>query len=186
MIRLATPSDSAALLEIYRPYVEKTAITFETAVPSEAEFRNRIIEISAQFPYLVWEEKGRILGYAYAHPFHERAAYRWTVESSVYVSENARHRGIGSVLYQALFVLLKAQNVETVCAVVTLPNDPSIAFHQRMDFTLAGKLPDVGFKLGNWYGAAYLYRRLLPKTDCPSPLLPLSALGPEILRQAGI
>ena len=101
-LRFARPEDAPALLEIYRPYVEETSITFETQVPSEAEFCRRITEISSQFPYLVAEESGVLLGYAYAHPFHERAAYSWTVESSIYVSQAHRGRHIGTMLYRAL------------------------------------------------------------------------------------
>lgn len=134
LIRMATVQDAAELLEIYRPYVEETSITFETEVPTEAEFAERIAEILSRFPYLVAEEDGRLLGYAYAHPFHQRAAYGWTVESSVYVRKDVRHGHIGTLLYEKLLSMLRAQGVRNVCAVITVPNAPSMAFHKKLGF----------------------------------------------------
>lgn len=180
-IRFAAEQDAAALLEIYRPYVETTSITFETEVPTVEEFTERIRDTLTKFPYLVLEEDGVILGYAYAHPFHTRAAYGWTVESSVYVRQDVRHGHIGSQLYQALMERLSAQGVCNVCAVVTVPNEPSVAFHQRMGFTSAGILPNFGYKMNEWHGVEYLYRRLKPAAQPPKPLLPLKELPPELL-----
>lgn len=180
-IRFAAEQDAAALLEIYRPYVETTSITFETEVPTVEEFVKRIRNTLTKFPYLVLEADGAILGYAYAHPFHERAAYDWTVESSVYVRQDVRHGHIGSLLYQALMERLSAQGVCNVCAVVTVPNEPSVAFHQRMGFISAGILPNFGYKMNEWHGVEYLYRRLKPTDRAPKPLIPLSELPPELL-----
>ena len=180
-IRLARESDAEELLEIYRPYVETTSITFETEVPTVEEFAGRIRDTLTKFPYLVIEEDGAILGYAYAHPFHQRAAYGWTVESSVYVRQNVRHGHIGSLLYQALMERLERQGVRNVCAVVTVPNEPSMAFHARMGFTSAGILPNFGYKMDEWHGVEYLYRQLGPTGEPPKPLLPLKELPPELL-----
>ena len=180
-IRLARESDAEELLEIYRPYVETTSITFETEVPTAEEFAGRIRDTLTKFPYLVIEEDGGILGYAYAHPFHQRAAYGWTVESSVYVRQDVRHGHIGSLLYQALMERLERQGVRNVCAVVTVPNGPSVAFHKRMGFTSAGILPNFGYKMGEWHGVEYLYHRLGPTGEPPKPLLPLKELPPELL-----
>ena len=180
-LRFAVEQDAEELLEIYRPYVETTSITFETQVPTVEEFAGRIREILTKFPYLVIEEDGAILGYAYAHPFHERAAYGWTVESSVYVRQDVRHGHIGTLLYQALMERLERQGVRNVCAVVTVPNEPSMAFHARMGFTSAGILPNFGYKLGKWHGVAYLYRHLGPVDVPPKPLLPLKELPLELL-----
>ena len=116
-IRLARESDAEKLLEIYRPYVETTSITFETEVPTVAEFAGRIRETLTKFPYLVIEEDGEILGYAYAHPFHTRAAYGWTVESSVYLRRDVRHGHIGTLLYEALLERLERQGVRNVCEI---------------------------------------------------------------------
>lgn len=180
-IRLARESDAEELLEIYRPYVETTSITFETEVPTVEEFAGRIRDTLTKFPYLVIEEDGAILGYAYAHPFHQRAAYGWTVESSVYVRQNVRHGHVGSLLYQALMERLERQGIRNVCAVVTVPNEPSMAFHARMGFTSAGILPNFGYKMDEWHGVEYLYRQLGPTGELPKPLLPLKELPPELL-----
>ena len=175
-LRFARPEDAQALLDIYRPYVETTSITFETEVPSVCAFRQRIQEISARFPYLVAEEDGELLGYAYAHPFHERAAYDWTVESSIYVRQDLCGKHLGQTLYRALLSLLEAQGVKNVCAVITIPHDRSIGFHQAMGFSSGGVLPYFGYKLGQWHSVAYLYRRLDTDGGTPAPLLPIHAL----------
>lgn len=178
-LRFAQPKDASALLEIYRPYVEKTSITFETAVPSVDDFRERISEISSRFPYLIAEKDGLLLGYAYAHPFHERAAYDWTVETSIYVCEKYRGHHIGQKLYGALLPLLELQGVKNVCAVVTIPNDRSIGFHQSMGFSQGGILPNFGYKLGQWHSVAYLYRSLDAGSGTPGPIHPIHALDQD-------
>ena len=183
-LRFALPNDAEALLDIYRPYVEETTVSFETEVPSIAVFRQRIADISGLFPYLIAQENGEILGYAYAHPFHERAAFRWTVESSVYVRQDVRGRHVGKVLYDALLPLLRIQGIQTVCAVVTIPNDPSMAFHQAMGFREEGLLQNVGYKLGVWRSVAYLCLRLGPSNGEPPALLGIHKLDPELI--AGI
>ncbi len=188
MLRFVKPEDASRLLEIYRPYVEHTTISFETEPPSLEEFQRRITSFSGWFPYLVAEEDEAILGYAYAHAFHERAAYGWTVETSIYVERGLRGKGLGKRLYQALLTLLQAQGIRTVCAVVTIPNDPSIGFHQALGFHQAGILPQVGYKLGQWHDVAYLTRQLNPAQDAPEPLIPVGSLEPEwvqrVLEQA--
>lgn len=186
-LRLAQPQDSADLLEIYRPYVLETSVTFETEPPTEAEFRRRILDFTEKFPYILAEEDGRILGYAYAHAFHERAAYSWTVETSVYVRRDLRRSHVGKKLYTALLELLRLQGIRNVCAVVAFPNDPSMAFHRAMGFETGGILPDFGYKLGSWHSVAYLYKSL--GSGAPAPLCPIGSLDPstvaEVLRRAG-
>lgn len=186
-LRFAHPEDAAALLEIYRPYVENTAISFETKVPNEAEFRSRMLSFSA-YPYLVAVENGTPLGYAYAHAFHERAAYDWTVETSIYVSENARGRHVGTLLYHGLLKLLEAQGIQNACAVITIPNQPSLDFHRALGFETAGILPDFGYKLGAWHSVAYLFRPLGPANPLPAPVTPIgnldAALTARILAEA--
>lgn len=182
LIRMAAVEDAAGLLEIYRPYVEETSITFETEVPRVEEFAGRITDILSRFPYLVAEEDGVLLGYAYAHAFHERAAYGWTVESSVYVRKDVRHGHIGTALYQRLLLLLREQGVKNVCAVITVPNEPSMAFHKRLGFELGGVLPNFGYKLGEWHGVSYLYCSLDSGTEAPIPLKSLSELPEELRR----
>jgi len=180
LLRLAKETDGETLLDIYRYYVEETSITFETEVPTLREFQGRIRDTLTKFPYLVLEEDGEILGYAYAHPFHQRAAYNWTVETSIYVRKNPRRGGVGTCLYEALFDMLRRQGVQALCAIVTVPNEPSMAFHQRMGFSVAGTIPRCGYKLGQWHGVAYLYRLLSEGGEAPPPLRPLREL-PEAL-----
>ena len=175
-LRFARPEDAAALAEIYRPYVEETSISFETEAPSAEEFARRMGEFSRVFPYLAAEEKGTLLGYAYAHAFHERAAYDWTVETSIYVRKDARGRHIGQMLYGGLLPLLKEQGVINACAVVTYPNDPSMAFHAAMGFREAGLLPNAGYKFGAWHSVSYLWLRLREDEGAPTSLRPVSAL----------
>ena len=183
-LRFARPEDADALLEIYRPYVEETAISFETSVPSREEFLRRITEISAFYPYLLAESDGQILGYAYAHEFGERGAFRWTVETSIYVRRDCRGAGVGARLYRALFELLRAQGIRTACAIITCPNDPSFAFHHAMGFRDSGILPNFGYKLGAWRGIAYLYLPLLPCQEAPEMPCPVHMLDPECRARA--
>ena len=133
-LRITEPEDAAGLLDIYKPYVLHTAITFEYEAPSLQEFEQRIRQFSAQYPYLVCEADGELLGYAYAHRFQERAAYGWNAECSVYVSQQAAGRHIGRALYSALIRLLRQQNVVNLYGVVTLPNSRSERLHEAMGF----------------------------------------------------
>lgn len=159
-LRMAHPQDAPEILSIYRYYVEHTSITFETTVPTPEEFATRIQEAVNFFPYLVATEDGRIVGYAYAHEFHPRQAYRWTVETSIYIAQEHRGQHIGKQLYTELLGLLTAQGFQNVCAVVTIPNAPSMAFHTSLGFETGNLLPNFGYKLGSWHGVAYLYRSL--------------------------
>ena len=126
-IRTATPADAPQLLHIYAPYVENTSITFEYEVPSPEEFAGRIRHTLENYPYLAAEENGIIQGYAYASAFKARAAYAWSVETSIYVREDAGHRGIGTALYHALEDILAKQNICSLCACIAYPNPASLA-----------------------------------------------------------
>ena len=185
MIRLrpATLADAGSLLAIYAPYVTGSSVTFETEVPSLAAFEERIREITREFPYLVAEEDGVILGYAYAHPYHERAAFHWTVETSIYVRMGMERNKLGTLLYKALLALLKLQGVHTACALITLPNDRSMAFHEKMGFLEGGSLPAVGYKFGNWYGLSYCYCRLQDMEQEPGALIPFPELPSEKIQE---
>lgn len=154
-IRFATEQDAPALLSIYTPYVKDTVITFEYDVPSIEEFARRIREITAFYPWLVWEQNGRIVGYAYAHRHKERAAYQWGCELSVYLSPDARGQGIGTALYQALIQILALQNVYNLYACITLPNEASQRLHKAMGFTFAGTWHHTGYKLGAWHDVGW-------------------------------
>ena len=130
-IRLAKPSDARSLLDIYAPYVENTAITFEYEVPTVEDFTIRIEKTLEKYPYLVAEDDGVVLGYAYASTYYARAAYYWAVELSVYVSQDARGQGVGTKLYDALEDLLDQMGYMHFLACISLPNESSLALHRK-------------------------------------------------------
>ena len=167
MIRIATEADVPQMLAIYAPYIENTTITFEYGVPTEEAFLQRFRSITDRFPWLVWEEDGRILGYAYGSAPFERDAYRWCAEDSVYLLPEARGRGIGTKLCVALEKVLAFQGYRRIYALITAENQGSIAFHQKLGYTLRAELPDAGFKFGRWIGVVWMDKA----TDfvvCPS------------------
>ena len=160
MLRIAKETDVPAILEIYAPYVTNTTITFEYEVPTEAEFLQRFREITEAFPWLVWEEQGQILGYAYAcHPF-QRKAYSWCAEPSIYLTPAAQGKGIGRKLYGALEELLKLQGYRMLFALITGENEGSLAFHEKLGYTFAGKMQDAGYKMGRWCSVFWLEKQL--------------------------
>ena len=156
MIRIATEADVTQMLAIYAPYIENTTITFEYNVPTEAEFLERFRRITARFPWLVWEENGRILGYAYGSAPFERDAYRWCAEDSVYLLPEAQGKGIGSRLCLALEKVLFYQGFRRIYALITAENKKSVTFHQKLGYTLRAELPDAGFKFGRWIGVVWM------------------------------
>ena len=174
-LRFADERDTAACLAIYAQYID-TSITFETALPSEAEFAGRIRSYGTVYPWLVAEEDGEILAYAYAHRAQERAAYDWNAELSVYVSKNAAGRGLGTRLYRALLALLKEQGVRTAYGVVTMPNDASAALHRKLGFRQLGVYHSTGYKNGSWRDVVWFEKPIGSFTDEPQPLVPITRL----------
>lgn len=171
-IRLATQHDLPAILVIYRPYIEQTAITFEYDVPSLESFTDRFRKITALCPWLVWEENNEILGYAYGAPAFERKAYAWCADLSVYLKPEAYGRGIGRALYAKLEKLLERQGYRVLYALVTTANAPSIAFHKAVGYREVAAFPDCGWKLGQWHGVVWLEKDVgedTPPTDFPVP-----------------
>lgn len=160
MIRMATTADIPAILNIYGPYVENTAISFEYTVPTTEAFTQRFARINQDFPWLVWEEDGQILGYAYGSLPFQRAAFRWCAEVSIYLNPSAHRRGIGRALYYVLEQLLKLQGYRTVYAVVTTANQASVDFHKAAGYRPTASLPECGFKHGAWHGILWLEKRL--------------------------
>ncbi len=158
-IRIAALADVPQLLAVYAPYVLNTTHTFEYTVPTEAEFQERFRAISAQFPWLVWEEDGRILGYAYGSAPFERAAYRWCAEVSIYLAPEIWGRGIGRRLYNALERILWLQGYRVLYALVTDENGPSLAFHRRLGYEEVARLSGSGIKFGRWLGVVWLEKR---------------------------
>ncbi len=177
-LRMACPGDVRALLEIYRPYLD-TTITFEYECPSQEEFQGRIVRTLERYPYLLLEEDGLALGYAYAHPLAQRAAYGWSAELSIYLGEDARGRGLGAKLYGALMDLLALQGVRTACALVTSPNPASEVFHEKMGFTRTGLQERVGYKNGLWLGVSFYQKGIGPYDMEPGPVRSLNQLSQE-------
>lgn len=178
MLRLAREGDIPQMLAIYRPYVKNTTWSFEYTLPTPEEFFRRFRETTAQFPWLVWEEQGEVLGYAYGSaPFGERAAYRWCAESSIYLRTDARGRGLGQRLYAALEALLTLQGYQVVYALITTENTASRDFHRRAGFSLRAEFPRCGFKLGRWVGV-WWYEKQLDFVDFPSNMpQPILSIG---------
>ena len=168
-LRFAAPSDAAKLIEIYRPYVEGTTVTFEYDTPSEEEFSRRIVEFSRDFPYLVCESGGEAIGYAYAHRYGERFSFRFSAELSIYLAPSARNKGAGTRLYGALIELLTLMGYKNLYALVSCPNPESFAFHEKFGFKEVGRANGVGYKSGKWIDLATLERTVGDKVvtnDC--------------------
>ena len=183
-IRSAGPADAKALLELYAPYVEKTAITFEYDVPTPEEFENRITRTLKNYPYLVADQNGELLGYAYTGPFVGRAAYKWSAEVSIYIKENKRKMGIGKKLCEALESISKAQNILNLnaCIGYTETEDEyltnnSMAFHAHMGYTLVGRFHNSGYKFRRWYDMIWMEKLIGNHPDNPLPVVPFSQLN---------
>ena len=179
IIRTATLEDAKDLLEIYAPYVKNTAITFEYEVPSEEEFKKRIEYILEKYPYLVAENKGEIVGYAYASSFHSRAAYQWGAETSIYVKENQRNLGVGKSLYNELERILKLQNILNLNACIAYPETEdeqltknSVQFHQHLGNELVGEFDKCGYKFNRWYNMVWMEKHIGDHLENPMPIIP--------------
>jgi L-amino acid N-acyltransferase YncA len=168
MIRLATPGDARQIAAIYAPYVTDMPTSFELVPPDESEMQSRITKILRQNPWLVYMDDGDVLGYVYASPHGERAAYRWSVDVTVYIHKNQRRRGIGKALYYSLFAILRAQGYITAFAGVSLPNDSSVGLHEAMGFTPVGIYRNTGFKFGKWHDVGWWQMPLGKYTDNPT------------------
>lgn len=180
-LRMAAPADADALLRVYAAYID-TNITFEYDLPTAVDFAARVADVLQTYPYLVWEEGGALLGYAYAHRYLARAAYQWDAELSVYLAPDARGRGLGTRLYGALLALLTAQGVRTAYALVTVPNPASEGLHAACGFSPVGVYRRTGYKNRAWHDVAILEKRLVPESAWdgpPAPLTPCCGLPAE-------
>ncbi len=187
MIRLAAPTDAAAIAEIYRPAVVERATSFEVDPPDAGAMAVRIERCLERLPWLVAEEDGAVVGYAYASPHRARAAYQWSVDVSAYVSEAAHRRGVGRSLYEALFRILALQGFRNAYAGITMPNEPSDRFHRALGFSTVGLYRGVGYKLGRWHDVLWLERSLAPGDDTPPvPTIDLDLLTRSPLLDAAI
>jgi L-amino acid N-acyltransferase YncA len=178
MLRMVVPRDAARIVEIYRPYVEKTAISFEEGSPSVSDMEAKIAKVSSVFPWLIYEEAGKVLGYAYATRYRERAAYRWSLEDSVYVSEDSARRGIGRELLSALVFLLRELGYVKIYAVITPPNPASVGLHEALGFTPLCRFADTAFKLGTWQAIDWMELTLREPPERPEE----PVLFPEFAR----
>lgn len=176
-IRTATPQDAGALLDIYAPYVEHTAVTFEYTVPTLPDFESRIRHTLEKYPYLTAEEDGVLLGYTYASAFKGRAAYDWSAETSIYVDRAHSGKGIGTALYKALEEILRRQHICNLCACITYPNPASTAFHEHFDYQTAAHFHASGFKGGKWHDMIWMEKELCLHTVPPLPFIPFPQLA---------
>ena len=159
-IRRATAADAAAIASIYRPYVERTAISFETVAPTADEMGERIAKALAHWDWLVAEEGGQCVGYAYGSSHRARAAYRYSAEVSAYLEPSHHGRGLGTRLYAALFDSLAVRGYCNALAGIALPNEASVRLHRSVGFQPIGVFHAVGRKFGRWHDVAWFERRL--------------------------
>lgn len=192
-IRVATIDDAKEILDIYAPYVENTAITFEYDVPSLEEFEERIKNTLKKYPYIVIESKGEILGYAYTGAFGKREAYDWGVETSIYIKENKGKMGLGKKLYKALEDISKAQNILNLYACIAYPEvedeyltKNSVDFHQYLGYKIVGEFNKCGYKFGKWYNMVWMEKNIGNHEPNPLPIIHFPNLNAEVLEKIGI
>lgn len=190
-IRIATPQDAPAILDIYTPIIRDTAISFETEPPTVQQMQQRIEETLLHWPWLVCDRQGEVLGYVYATRHRARAAYQWSVDVSVYIRDGMRRTGIGRALYVSLFELLTLQQFYNCYAGITLPNPGSVGLHEALGFEPVGIYRRVGYKMGAWHDVGW-WQLPLPM-DASNPSAPIdfatlvSTPGPwETALQAGL
>lgn len=178
-IRLARPDDAAAVRDIYAPYVEQTAITFESDVPDEHDMRSRIEDISSYSTYLVCEHEGAVRAYAYGARFRTRAAYQWSTEVTVYVEQSRHRRGLGRALYTSLLECLRLQGYVVAVGVIALPNASSVALHQAFGFRELGVSRAIGFKHGAWWDVGWYELELRTPPALPQPIQTTATLAAD-------
>ena len=185
-IRTAAASDAKELLEIYAPYVKKTAISFEYDVPGLEEFKSRITDTLQKYPYLVAEKDGEILGYAYTHAFVGRVAYDWSVETTIYLKTGKTKMGVGKMLYEALERISSAQNILNMNACIGYPKVEdehltmnSVRFHEHMGYRMVGMFHNSGYKFGTWYHMVWMEKIIGEHTPSPLPVIPFPELDRE-------
>lgn len=155
MIRPVRPGDAQALAEIYNPYVTDTTITFEEQPLRAEEMASRVVTVTTAHPWLVWEEDGRVLGYAYASVWRARPAYRHSTETAIYLAPDSRGRGLGTQLYRALLADLRQRGFHLVLGGLALPNEASVRLHERLGFQQAGRFHEAEFKFGRWIDVGF-------------------------------
>ena len=175
-VRIAHDDDAAAIHAIYAPSVIAGSATFETVLPGVDAMRERIRARLQHYPYLVWDEAGEVLAYAYAGRFRERAAYDWIAETSIYVRADAQRRGIARRLYGTLLAAMRLQGIHQAVGVITLPGTVSVALHESMGFSAAGVWRQAGFKQGQWWDVGVWQKQLQPAANPPLPVRPFAGM----------
>lgn len=155
MIRAGKTSDAPAITEIYNDYVRKTVVTFEEVPVAADDMAQRILDVSARFPWLVWDDGGAVAGWTYATAWKARSAYRFSVETTVYVAASHQGRGVGAALYRALIEDLRTHKVHSVVGGIALPNPASVALHEKLGFKKIAHFAEVGWKLDRWVDVGY-------------------------------
>jgi len=185
-IRLAEKHDVPGILEIYSPFILETSVTFEEIVPDEDSFWERIQGILAELPYLVCEIDGRIAGYAYASAYRSRASYRWSKEVSVYVHPDFRRRKVADALYTSLNDIVRYQGIADLLAIITMPNEPSVTFHEHFGYRKCGEFSNVGYKLDQWQNVGWFELFLQDENKAPKDwIIPLNEVtGLPIFQEA--
>ena len=183
-IRLISENDAGEVLDIYKPFVTNTIISFEYEAPSVDEFLKRIQTNILEYPWLVCLHGNKIIGYAYASKHRQRKAYQWSCESTVYLAPEFQHKGIARILYKTLFSILKMQGYFNVYAGISLPNQKSVGFHQSFGFKKIGIYKKTGFKFGTWHDVAWFYFDLKKYIgDPPEPKTIQSVVNTETFKQ---
>ena len=183
-VRAAAPEDAEQLLEIYTPFVisedsSLSNVSFELTAPSLAEFRQRIVDISSKYPYLVGEKDGQILGFVYCHPYRERLAYQWSVEVTIYLAPAGQGKGLGRLLYETMEKLLCLQGVTMAYSCITVGNDHSIKMHEALGYRLIGTFTNSGYKNGQWLDTVWLEKQLQPCPKQPDNIKSWRELDPD-------
>lgn len=183
-VRPVRTSDADDLCRIYQPYVLNTAVTFIYHEPTPDTFTEKVRALTPQYPFLVYEEEGTVMGYAYASSLRPHEAYQWDVELSVYVDEKVHGRGIGRALYSSLLRILTLQGYRNAYAVLAMPNEKSLALHQSFGFESLGLFPNSGYKLGKWHDILWLCKPLGSFSDTPVPPVPFAEIAKETVDSA--
>lgn len=185
-IRIADASDSKPIADIYKPYVENTAVSFEYSPPDKDELKRRITNTLSSYPYLVAEYKGQVVGYAYASPFLPRAAYCHSVELSIYINDEYRGLGIGRCLYAAMEDLLRLQNVFNLNACIAYTDEEdetltnaSAAFHGKMGYSKVGRFNAVGYKFERFYDIIWMQKLIEAPIPPLAPFVPFKDIHPQ-------
>ncbi|MEG2506292.1 MAG: N-acetyltransferase family protein [Longicatena sp.] len=181
-IRFVNENDISRILEIYAPYIQQSVVSFEYELPSLSTFRTRVEDIQKSYPYIVYEIDYIIVGYAYAHRYQERDAYKWNVELSIYVDKKYCKRGIGSSLMATMISLLKQQHIQNIHSCITIPNDKSIQLHKAFGFREVGVFMHSGYKDGLWLDVLWM-EKTIGDLDTPQKVVNIHSISQAIIEE---